>query len=395
MGPLVLGTDFESLRSHFKGTFMNRLLSVLILTAVTFAKVAADGVELRESTITSESEKVPAGTTVTVNVVLKNTGDKSADGTDVRIRLPLAGFLVRIDELPELKRDDEEREVSARLDIPAGEEFRFSFDLLASRTKVGQELASHIEVVYLWDQIRWNSEFSKRITNAPSTAGVVIGGLRFHPAAGWLLGWMVCCGLMFAWIRARLRRVWEHSKSNMAPADVRRMSAFGIVALVMCPLSFLMALGGMAWRDLQTLTSWKESQATILDRRENVDVGKAEWHKDGRRKPSSVTRTPEFALKYQAGDREVISSGFVTGPSIHLGLQILGKSEFDEWVPGKTIPCWYDPSDPGIVVVQRGFGGKYIFFGLFFGLVPLVILSVGFRQLRKVSAELRRHVGSI
>ncbi len=188
MGPLVLGTDFESLRSHFKGTFMNRLLSVLILTAVTFAKVAADGVELRESTITSESEKVPAGTTVTVNVVLKNTGDKSADGTDVRIRLPLAGFLVRIDELPALKRDDEEREVSARLDIPAGEDFRFSFDLLASRTKVGQELASHIEVVYLWDQIRWNSEFSKRITNAPSTAGVVIGGLRFHPASRLVAG---------------------------------------------------------------------------------------------------------------------------------------------------------------------------------------------------------------
>ena len=369
---------------------MIRLFSVLILTAITFAKVATAGVELRESTITSESEKVPAGTTVTVNVVLKNTGDKSADGTDVRIRLPLAGFLVRIDELPELKRDDEEREVSARLDIPAGEEYRFSFDLLASRTKVGQELASHIEVVYLWDQIRWNAEFSKRITSAPSTAGVVIGGLRFHPAAGWLLGWMVCCGVMFVWIGNRLRRVREHSKSNMAPADVRRMSAFGIVALVMCPLAFLMALGGMAWRDLQTLTSWKESQATILDRRENVEVSKTEWHKDGRRKPSGVTRTPEFALKYQAVDHEVISSGFVTGPSIHVGLQILGKPEFDEWVPGKTIPCWYDPSDPGIVVVQRGFGGKYIFFGLFFGLVPVVILCFGFRQLRKVSADMQR-----
>ncbi len=369
---------------------MTRLFPVLILTAMTFAKVAAAGVELRESTITSELEKVPAGTTVTVNVVLKNTGDKSADGTDVRIRLPLAGFLVRIDELPELKRDDEEREVSAKLDIPAGQEYRFSFDLLASRTKVGKELASQIEVVYLLDQIRWNSEFSKRITNAPSTAGVVIGGLRFHPAAGWLLGWMVCCGLMFVWIRARLRHIREHPNSNRVPAAVRRMPAFGIVAIVMIPLAFLMALGGMAWRDLQTLTSWKESQALILDRRENVEVSKTEWHKNGRRKPSSVTRTPEFALKYQAGDRDVISSGFVTGPSIHFGLQILGKSEFDEWVPGKTIPCWYDPSDPGIVVVQRGFGVKYIIFGLFFGLIPLVILSFGFRQLRKMSDGLRK-----
>jgi Protein of unknown function (DUF3592) len=369
---------------------MTRLLSVLILTAVTFAKAATAGVEFRESTITSELEKVPAGTTVTVNVVLKNTGDKPANGTDVRIRLPLAGFLVRIDELPELKRDDEEREVSASLDIPAGGEYRFSFDLLASRTKVGKELASHIEVVYLLDQMRWNSDFSTRITNAPSTAGVVIGGLRFHPAAGWLLGWMVCSGVMFVWTRARLQWVREHSKSYLVPEGVRRMPAFGIVAIVVFPLAFLMALGAMAWLDMQTLTSWKESQAIILDRRVDVEVGKTEWYKNGRRKPSSVTRTPEFALKYQAGDREVISSGFITGPSIHVGLRILGKSEYDEWVPGKTIPCWYDPSDPGIVVVQRGFGAKYIVFGLFFGLVPLVILSFGIRQLRKLSAGVRR-----
>lgn len=373
---------------------MTRLLSVLILTVVSFAKVATAGVELRESTITNALEKVPAGTTVTVNVVLRNTGDKSADGTDVRIKLPQAGFLVRIDELPDLKRDDEEREVSARLDIPAGEEYRFSFDLLASRTKVGQDLASHIEVVYLLDQVRWNSEFSRRITSAPSTAGFVIGGLRFYPASGWLLGWMLCCVLMFAWVRARLGRGDERSKSHMAPAADRRLSAFGIVALVMCPLAFLLALGGMAWRDLQTLTSWKESQATILDRRENVEVGKAEWHEDGRRKPSTVTRTPEFALKYQAGEREIISSGFVTGPSIHLGLQILGKSEFDKWVPGKTIPCWYDPSDPGIVVVHRGFGAKYIFFGLFFGVVPLVVLWFGFLQLQKVHRDPRYAVGT-
>lgn len=369
---------------------MTKLFSVLILSAITFAQVAVPGVDLRESTITSESKNVPAGTTVTVNVVLKNTGDKSADGTDVRIKLPLAGFLVRIDELPEFKRDDEERQISARVTIPAGEEYRFSFDLLASRTKVGHYLESQIEVVYLWDQVRWNSEFSRKISNAPSTAGVVIGGLRFHPAAGWLLGWMVAGGILFVWLRARLRRVREHAKSNMLPADVRRMPALGLVALVMFPLAFLMVLGGMAWRDLQTLTRWKESQAMILDRRENVEVGKVERDKAGRRKPSSVTRTPEFALKYQAGDREVISSGFETGPSIHLGQQILGKEALDKWVPGNTIPCWYDPADPGIVVVQRGFGVKYLIFGLFFGVVPLGILWFGFRQLQKVSDAMQK-----
>ena len=371
---------------------MTRLLLLLILSGITFAREAAAGVELRESTITSGAETVPAGMTVTVNVVLKNTGDEPSNETDLRITFPENGFLVRIDKLPELKRDDKDREVTARLNIPAGGEYRFSFDLLASRSEAQQMLSSAIEVRNFLADARLDSEFSIKITNASSTAGVVIGGLRFHPAAGWMLGWLVCGGMMFVRIRARLRWVREHPKCHVLPGDVCRMPPFGLAALVMIPLAFLMVLGGMAWRDLQTLTSWKEAQATILDRREDVQAGKVERRKDGRRRHTGPTRTPEFALKYQAGEREVISSGFTTGPTIHIGAggQVVGKAEMDEWVPGKTIPCWYDPSDPGIVVVRREFGGKYIVFGLFFGLVPLAILWFGFRQLRKVSAAVRR-----
>ena len=369
---------------------MTRLLSLLILTVVLCARVADAGVDLSQSKIITEAEAVRAGVPVTINVVLKNSGDKLAEGTDVRIRLPYTGFLVRIDELSELKQDDNDREVTARVNIPAGGEYRFSFDLLASRNEVGHHLTTYIEVAYLLDQVRWNSESSIRIRNAPSTAGIMIGGLIFEPAAGWLLGWVVCYGLLFVWLRTRLNWVQEHPKSNVLAADVRRMPPLGIASLVMVPLAFLMVLGGMAWRDVQTLTSWQEAQATILDRRESVQVSKAEWHKDGRRKPSGMTRTPEFALKYQAGEREVISSGFETGPSLHFGSQILGKAETDNWVAGKTIPCWYDPSDPGIVVVRRGFDAKYIVFGPFFGLLPLAMLWFGFRQLRKVSNAVRQ-----
>lgn len=369
---------------------MTRLLTMLIPTVLLFARVAVAGVEFSQSKFSANLEKVPAGTVATFNVVLKNSGDKLADGTDVRIRLPYSGFFVRIDELPGLKRDDKEREVTATVNIPAGEEFRFSFDLLASRTEVGHHLTPSIEVVYLLDQVRWNSESSLRITNAPSTAGIVIGGLRFHPAAGWLLGWMAGGGLLFVWLRARLQWVREHPKSNILPAAVRRIPAFGITTLVMVPLAFLMVLGGMAWRDLQTLTSWKEAQATILDRREIVQGGETEYHKDGRRTRTGVTRTPEFALKYQVGEREVISSGFETGPSLIIGSQILGKAEMNEWEAGKTIACWYDPGNPGDVIVRRGFGGKYIVFGLFFGLLPLGILWFGFGQLRFVSNAVRQ-----
>lgn len=110
---------------------MNRLLTMLIPTVVLFTRGAVAGVDLSQSTVSSDRETVPAGTVVTVDVVLKNSGETASEGTDVRVRFPHNGFLVRIDELPELKRDDNDREVTAVVNIPAGGEYRFSYDLLA------------------------------------------------------------------------------------------------------------------------------------------------------------------------------------------------------------------------------------------------------------------------
>lgn len=369
---------------------MTRLLTILLLISCLTSTVVAADIDLNQSTITPEAKKVPGGMMVTVNVVLKNTGDKPSDGTDLTISFPQNGFFMRIDELPELKRNDNEREVTARLNIPAGGEYRFAFVLLAPRSEVGKTLSTHIEVRNLLadslDTARWNSDASIKITSVPTTEGIVIGGLRFYPAAGWLLGWMVCGGLLFVWIRARLQWVREHPQCGVVsvPADVRRMPAFGIVSLVMFPLAFMMVAGGMAWRDLQTLTSWKEAQATILDRREVVKTSSD--NRPGKQRRTSSTQTPEFALKYHAGEREVISTGFVTGWTIHIGGQVTGKADMNDWVPGKTIPCWYDPADPGNVVVRRGFGVV----SLFFGLLPLPLLWFALGQLRKLSNAVRR-----
>jgi hypothetical protein len=203
---------------------------------------------------------------------------------------------------------------------------------------------------------------------------------------------MVCGGVLFVWIRGRLKWVQEHPKFHRVPlaAEVRRIPAAAIVALVMVSLAFLMVAGGVAWRDLQTLRNWKEAQATILDRREVVKTSRddrtASEIRKGIASRKTTTRTPEFALKYQAGEREVISSGFEAGWSIHFGGQVQGKADMDSWVAGATIPCWYDPADPGNVVVRRGLSIACLLFALF----ALPILWFGLRQLRKVNNAVRR-----
>ncbi|MEQ1828908.1 MAG: DUF3592 domain-containing protein [Pirellula sp.] len=364
---------------------MSRLLAFLFLTNCLTTTVAASDIDLRQSKIAPETEEVHGGAMVTVNVVLKNTGDKPSDGTDLTIGFPQNGFIIRIDELPEFKRNDEEREVTARVNIPAGEEYRFSFDLLAPRSEVSNFLSTHIEVRNLLAKdlvaARWNSDVSIKITSAPTKSQIVFGGLRFNPPPIGLAVWMACAVVMFVWLRSR-----------KVSSNASRIPAYGIVAMVMFPLGSMMIAGGMVWRDLQTLTSWKESQATILGRREVVRASKEDRSAAEIRRgiPSrkSITRKPEFALKYLVGDREVISSGFDTGSSINVGGEIIGQAAIDDWVAGKTITCWYDPADPAIVVVRRGFGGAC----LFYGLLPLPFLCFGcfvLWQLREVGNSVR------
>lgn len=364
---------------------MTTFFATMLLIVTPVLPGTAGGVDLSQSSVSSSLEEVPAGTVVTVNVVLKNSGAMASTGSDVRIRFPRNGFLVRIDELPQLRRDDDEREVTAVVDIPAEGEYRFSYDLLASRKEAHNRLSSDIEVRNYQADARLDTEFSIRIGRVPSTAGVIIGGLRFHPAAFWLLGWVVASGLFFVTLRSRVRWIAEHPKSKALPARLRQFSASGLVAVIMIPAAFLMVGAGLAWHDLQCLTNWQEAQATILDRRDVIQTESQQGA--GNRRRTSVTHTPEFALKYQAGQREVISSGFDTGTSLRVGGQVMGKAEMDGWVVGKSTPCWFDPADPANVVVRRGFGGAYIFY-----LIPLPILWFGVSQLRKVGQAVRRLV---
>ncbi len=53
---------------------MTRILTLLFLISCLTSTVVASDIDLRQSTITPEKEKVPGGELVTFHVVLKNTG---------------------------------------------------------------------------------------------------------------------------------------------------------------------------------------------------------------------------------------------------------------------------------------------------------------------------------
>jgi hypothetical protein len=90
---------------------------------------------------------------------------------------------------------------------------------------------------------------------------------------------------------------------------------------------------------------------------------------------NGVVYRPEFQIRYRAGDDWYETRTYnITGESTRDRAQkedILSRFDL-----GQTYPCWYDPQDPRVAVLVRG----YSVFGLIlagFGIIVLLIGLVG------------------
>lgn len=110
---------------------------------------------------------------------------------------------------------------------------------------------------------------------------------------------------------------------------------------------------------------FKESVATVLDTRiqeEEHRIGSANPLGTGR---DIVTRTRTTLARIQYDANGGNYEGWIVLPG------------FEKWlVPGQEYPCWYDPADPGSVVLERG-GDSSAGVVLSVGLVMMFLGLVG------------------
>jgi hypothetical protein len=204
--------------------------------------------------------------------------------------------------------------------------------------------------------------------------GVRVGGLRISVAGMLTLGWLAATALACL----------------VAGAMGRGEGFFGPragVFAIMIAAAFWLMFAAMAWRDYRALFEWRETTGTIIGRRvvsQTVTDSRPRGSGGGSgyATRSSEVSKPEFALRYTADGREMLSTGYDTGSSLRVGG---GKAqlakEFREWTVGAQVPCWYDPRDPRDVVVKRGFGGAYLF-----ALLPLIPFAMGVMILRRAGS---------
>lgn len=347
-----------------RGLIASSLYSLLLFALVpTLSQAAPD---FTRSAITVSTEEPLEGDVVRFTVSLKNSGDARAEFAQLKIESPLMGYLIEAGGIEELTVDPDSRSVTGSLPLLPGAEKQIHVDVLAPRDSGGDALSLSVHLAHyasgaeLWDH--------KTITidTRLAATGIPIGGFRIAPAGIAVLIWLILFVLF--WLAVRWLR----------PA----CSGSAVVA-IMIAIGFWMVFAQMAYRDYAALNVWKETTATIIGRRVvSQSVTSSSRPSSGAVRTSSETYHPEFALRYTVNGRLMLSTGYDTGSSLRFGGRVRREQEMQDWTVGAEIPCWYDPANPGDVVVRRGFGGAYLF-----ALFPFPVFWMGLARLRRRKRE--------
>lgn len=314
---------------------------------------------------------------VRFTVHLRNRGDAPAEFTQVAVEWPLMGFLLGVEGLEGAARDEASRTVSAAVHLPPGSERAIHLDVLAPRDSGGDALGVSARMAhYPSGTQQWIHHTVTIDTRLPGS-GEGKGGVRATSAGIWVLAWLVLAAGIWAGVGVLKRGRRRNGQGGLA----RLIGVNGTALALAIPLGFWMIFAGMAWRDHEALHRWPEATATIVgrrDRSQTVTSSRRSSSGGGTVTTQSEIVTPEFALRYVANGRVMHSTGYDTGSSLRVGGRVRREEELRDWVPGREIPCWYDPDDPYDVVVRRGFGGAY-----WFALIPLPVFWIGLRSLRR------------
>jgi hypothetical protein len=321
--------------------------------------------DFTRSSIAVEPASPLEGTLATFTVVVRNSGDAEAGVVDARIEWPRMGFLAGHDAGDAAEIDHDARTLTVRFPLAAGAERRIRLQLLAPRESGGDALAMSVRLANYAAGIEHWVHQTATIDTRVSPA-VRLGGFGIT-RAGIVTLIVLVAGVAFVGL-VRLAVPRGASTGLIGPGR----AAVAIVIAV----GFWVLFARMAWRDYQSLTTWRETTCTVLGGRLSA-AGTTRTRTSGGRTVDDTNYQPVLGLRYDVDGRPTYSSGFDTGSRLGIGGAGGRAEELTRYAVGAATPCWYDPADPADVVVLRGFGGAYLF-----ALIPLPVFLVGVSWLR-------------
>jgi uncharacterized membrane protein YtjA (UPF0391 family) len=349
---------------------------VCLLMALTAAPMSSDALkpDFSSSVVAHAPEMPREGDLITYTLVASNTGSDSADATWIVFDWPDSGYFVGVRGLDRPEVDHEGRRIEGYIPMPAGSQRRVELDILTPRDSAGLTFSLRVRVSDLSSGTDHYDSHSVAIDSRIAT-GLTFGGLRVTPAGVAVLTWFAAVPVV--WLLVSLLTARKQTNRSRR----WRTSPAALTFMLMLPLAFWAIFAVMAWRDYQSVTSWRQAECTVMGRR--VVAESVSSTGTGRtRSTNNTVYSPELALRYTAEGHTMISTGYDTGSSLRIGGRARRERETLAWPVGTAIPCWYDPADVRDVVVHNGFGGAYLF-----ALFPLPLFWFGCATLARGRRE--------
>jgi len=218
------------------------------------------------STVASHSPAAPLeGDLVTFTLHARNTGTDRSENTWIVLTWPVAGYLIAVRGLDTPQIDHEQRRVEGYVPLAAGGEHRVEVDVLTPRDSGGDTLTLGIRVSHLFSGTDHFDSHSVMVDTRVAASGVALGGLRVTPAGVAVLAWLAAFPL--AWLLVAMLTSRGRTAAEANRARRWRTSPAAVTLMLMVPLAFWAMFAVMAWRDYQSLTTWRQTECTVMGRR--------------------------------------------------------------------------------------------------------------------------------
>jgi hypothetical protein len=248
--------------------------------------------------------------------------------------------------------------------------------VLAPRDSGGDALTLAVHLAHYASGTELRDRKTVTVDTRAAPTGERLGGLRIAPAGLATLALLLLGGAL----RLVLLVAAPDWRSRARGGFDRLVGPGAAVIALTVALGFWTLSATMAWRDWQALARWPETTCTVLGRRlAATGTTRSTGTGAGGTRRDDTVHAPVLGLRYPVNGRDMLSSGYDTGSSLGVGGRAGRQRELAAWTVGSTTPCWFDPDDPGDVVVRRGFGGAYLF-----ALLPVPLFLLGAHRFRSL-----------
>ena len=347
---------------------------ILVTACVAVVRPASAAPDFSKTTITIEPDAPLEADLVTFTIRLRNTGPDDAGAVYVTVDWPLMGFFVDGAGIDGAEIDHEARRITlSQVALPAGAERRLAVRVLAPRDSGGDALSASLRMSHFDSGTDHYDHATVTIDTRLADPGVPMGGVRVTRAGIVVL--IVLAGGVLLWLALRLLAPSQPPTvpgGGLGALLASRVGPGSAAAAITIAVGFWVMFAAMAWRDYQSL-SWPETTCTILGGRLSAQsTTRSSTSPATGAQRDDTNYVPVLGLRYLVDGRETYSSGYDTGSRLGIGGRGGRTAELAQWTVGGTTPCWYSPADPLDVVVQRGFGGAYLF-----ALFPVPVFWLG------------------